>query len=140
MTAWVVNFPNYISLHFTIELLFSSSTYTIYSRKHPRWHSYVLRHHKHKHNAQNANTPHVKVIRCINWSLTKIKVDIHFPPLPQCQRVCLLPSNTPKSNPHLVLSMWPCTLKLDEEKSKCAGLAQETGFTTDFLQFACWGW
>ncbi len=26
-----------------------------------------------------------------------------------------------------------CTLKLDEEKSKCAGLAQETGFTTNFL-------
>jgi hypothetical protein len=27
-----------------------------------------------------------------------------------------------------VVSMWPCTVKLDEEKSKCAGLAQENGF------------
>jgi len=27
-----------------------------------------------------------------------------------------------------VISMWCCTLKLDEEKSKCAGLAQENGF------------
>jgi hypothetical protein len=27
-----------------------------------------------------------------------------------------------------VLSMWPCTLEFDEEKSKHAGLAQENGF------------
>ncbi len=131
MTAWVVTFPNYIRLHFTFGLLFSSLTYTIFSRKHPRWHSYGLRHLKHKQKAQNANTPHIKVIGCIIRSLRKLWCRHSFSS--QCQWVCLLPSDTPKSNLHLVLSMWPCTLKLDEEKSKYAGLAQETGFTTNFL-------
>jgi hypothetical protein len=29
-----------------------------------------------------------------------------------------------------VLSMWSCTIKLGEEKSKYVGLAQENGFVT----------
>jgi hypothetical protein len=34
-----------------------------------------------------------------------------------------------KSNPHQCCSvMWRCTLKSDEEKSKCAGLSHENGF------------
>jgi len=36
-----------------------------------------------------------------------------------------------------MLSMWPCTLKLDGEKSTYAGLAQEKGFfSCIFAQFA----
>jgi hypothetical protein len=36
-----------------------------------------------------------------------------------------------------VLSMWPSTLKPDEEKSTCAGLAQENDFSPAyFAQFA----
>jgi hypothetical protein len=32
-----------------------------------------------------------------------------------------------------VLSMWPCKIKLDEEKAKHAGLAQQNGFGPAFL-------
>jgi hypothetical protein len=32
-----------------------------------------------------------------------------------------------------VLSMWPCTLEFDEEKSKHAGLAHENGFGQAYL-------
>ncbi len=32
-----------------------------------------------------------------------------------------------------VLSMWPCKLKLDEEKWKLAGLAQQNGFDPAFF-------
>jgi hypothetical protein len=43
---------------------------------------------------------------------------------------CLLPllGVLPKSNLSLVLSMWPCTLKLDHQKSKHTGLGQQNGF------------
>jgi hypothetical protein len=38
-----------------------------------------------------------------------------------------------------VLSIWPWTLKLDEENSKHAGLSQHNGFGPAFLHF-CRGW
>jgi hypothetical protein len=34
---------------------------------------------------------------------------------------------------NVVLSMWSCKLKLDEEKWKCAGLAQQNGFGPAYL-------
>ncbi len=34
-----------------------------------------------------------------------------------------------------MLGMWPCiTVKVDEKKSKCAGLAQENGFGSSSLE------
>jgi hypothetical protein len=34
-----------------------------------------------------------------------------------------------------MFSMWPCKSKLDEEKSKCVGLAQQNGFGRTFSHF-----
>jgi hypothetical protein len=40
-----------------------------------------------------------------------------------------------KSNPQWsAICMWPCTLKLDEEKSKHAGLAEQNGLCPAVLQ------
>jgi hypothetical protein len=39
----------------------------------------------------------------------------------------------PRSAP-LLLSMWPCKKKLDEEKARPASLAQQNGFSPALLQ------
>jgi hypothetical protein len=36
--------------------------------------------------------------------------------------------------------MWPCTLKLNEEKWKHAGLARQKGFLAQHLWTSCWSW
>jgi hypothetical protein len=42
-------------------------------------------------------------------------------------KICAKTTKVLRASP-VVLSMWSCTVKLDEEKWKYAGLAQENGF------------
>jgi hypothetical protein len=35
---------------------------------------------------------------------------------------------------HMLLSMWPCNKKLDEEKAQLASFAQQNGFSPAILQ------
>jgi hypothetical protein len=65
--------------------------------------------------------PHLSIL---SKQVAMISLEYSLPTLFQQQHVRVAP---------LVLSMWPCKRKLNEEKSKHAGLAQHNGFGPAFL-------